>query len=188
MSYVRWRRMEKAVQFSNLMDVCHLKNAELAEHLQRCKGALRRTRETWQCFAEQGSSASQMVTARFLDTISKLLGMEKQVKQFQRALKSKWPKLRDRDEIRKKKVMNLGSEFIHDKGQKVGIILKIPRPCTNMRMSLRVYKKLGLFLSVFVDEMKMVGNKQNMDLMWTTLHKEHDLWKIQRDDKIKCFY
>ena len=35
-----------------------------------------------------------------------------------------------------------------------------------------VQKKLGLFLSVSVDDITMVGKKQNIDCMWKTLQKE----------------
>ena len=64
------------------MDLCHLKNAELAKHLQKYKGrvVLRvenvRDEEGYRAiFTEFGASASQMAAAKFLDTISKLLGM-----------------------------------------------------------------------------------------------------------------
>ena len=64
------------------MDLCHLKNAELAKHLQKYKGrvVLRgdnvKDEEGYRAvFAEQDASASQMAAAKFLDTISKLLGL-----------------------------------------------------------------------------------------------------------------
>ena len=33
----------------------------------------------------------------------------------------------------------------------------------------------GLFLSVYVDDVKLDGKKQNLDLMWKVLNKEVDL-------------
>ena len=111
------KRDGKTVLFANLMDPCHLKNAELAKHLQEYKrqpvfrvdnvkdeGGYRAV------FTEHGASASQTAAAKFLDTISKLLGMA----------------LPDCYECRKKNVLKCGSEFLHDKCQQVGIILKTP--------------------------------------------------------------
>ena len=37
------------------------------------------------------------------------------------------------------------------------------------------HRKQGLFLSVFVDDIKMVGKKQNMTHMWKKLMKLVDL-------------
>ena len=94
----RQAKMEgKTVHFANLMDLCHMKKAELAKHLQKYKGRV----VLWggnvkdeeghrAVFTEQGASASQMAAAKFLDTISKLPGwVEEQVTQFQRAPRSK---------------------------------------------------------------------------------------------------
>ena len=36
-------------------------------------------------------------------------------------------------------------------------------------------EKKGLFLSVYLDDVKLVGNKQNIDPMWKVLMKEVDL-------------
>ena len=41
-------------------------------------------------------------------------------------------------------------------------------------VSLYIVKK-GLFLSVYVDDIKFSGKKQNLDLMWKLLNKEVDL-------------
>ena len=72
----------KKVHFANLMDLCHLKNAELATHLQKywsefCSGK-DNVKDAERCraeFTEQGASASQMAAAKFLDTILTLPGM-----------------------------------------------------------------------------------------------------------------
>ena len=37
------------------------------------------------------------------------------------------------------------------------------------------HREKGLFLSVYVDDIKFVGKKQNLDLMWKVLNKEVDL-------------
>ena len=60
------------------MDLCHLKNAELAKHLQKYKGKdvlwgdnVKDEEGYWAIFTEQSASAA----AKFLDTNSKLPGM-----------------------------------------------------------------------------------------------------------------
>ena len=40
---------------------------------------------------------------------------------------------------------------------------------------LRVHCEKGLFLSVYVDDIKLAGKKQNLDPMWNVLNKEVDL-------------
>ena len=38
-----------------------------------------------------------------------------------------------------------------------------------------MHRKKGLFLSVYVDDIKLAGKKQNLDPMWKVLNKEVDL-------------
>ena len=38
-----------------------------------------------------------------------------------------------------------------------------------------VHREKGLFLSVYVDDIKLAGKKHNIDPMWKVLHKEGDL-------------
>ena len=80
----RRRKMEAQIHFTNLMDLCHSKNAELAKHppkIQRVSCALGNiVNDEEGCrtaFADQCASASWMASAKFLDTLffSKLLGM-----------------------------------------------------------------------------------------------------------------
>ena len=73
------------VHFASLMDMCHLKNAELEAKHPRYKGrvALRGdiVEDDSGChavFTEQGSSASQMTAAKVMDIISRLLGCDGQ--------------------------------------------------------------------------------------------------------------
>ena len=42
-------------------------------------------------------------------------------------------------------------------------------------LCLFVHREKGLFLSVYVDDLKMAGKKQNLDPMWKVLNKEVDL-------------
>ena len=69
------------VHFASLMDICHLKNAELeAKHL-KYKGRVvlrgdivKDDSGSYAVFTEQGSSASQMTAAKVMDIISRLPG------------------------------------------------------------------------------------------------------------------
>ena len=40
-----------------------------------------------------------------------------------------------------------------------------------------IHREKGLFLSVYVDDIKLAGKKQNIDPMWKLLNKEVDLGK-----------
>ena len=64
------------------MDLCHLKNVELAKHFRKNNGRVVLQVDSVKVegahravFTEQDASASQMTAAQFLDTISKLPGM-----------------------------------------------------------------------------------------------------------------
>ena len=72
------------VHFASLMDICHLKNAELEAKHQKCKGRVvlrgdivKDDSGSYAVFTEQGSSASQM-TAKIMDIISRLPGCDGQ--------------------------------------------------------------------------------------------------------------
>ena len=67
--------------FASLMDICHLKNAELEAKHQKYKGRVvlrgdivKDDSGSHAVFAEQGSSASQMTAAKVMDIISRLPG------------------------------------------------------------------------------------------------------------------
>ena len=67
------------VHFASLMDICHLKNAELEAKHQKYKGRVvlrgdivKDDSGSYAVFTEQGSSASQMTAAKIMDIISKL--------------------------------------------------------------------------------------------------------------------
>ena len=78
-------------------------------------------------FTEQGASVSQTAAAKFFDTFSKLLGMGGETSDAVFSVQSSKD---DRSSkivtiARRRNVLTLGSEFLHDKDQKVGIILTI---------------------------------------------------------------
>ena len=69
------------VHFASLMDICHLKNAELEAKLQKYKGRVvlggdieKDDSGSFAVFTEQGSLASQMTAAQVMDIISTLPG------------------------------------------------------------------------------------------------------------------
>ena len=63
------------VHFASLMDICHLKNAELETKLQKYKGRVVLRGDdsgSYAEFTEQGSSVSQMTATKIMDIISRL--------------------------------------------------------------------------------------------------------------------
>ena len=73
------------VHFASLMDICHLKNAELEAKHQKYKGRVvlrgdivKDDSGSCAVFTEQGSSASQMTVAKIMDIISRLPGCDGQ--------------------------------------------------------------------------------------------------------------
>ena len=69
------------VHFASLMDICHLKNAELETKHQKYKGRVvlrgdivKDDSGSYAVFTEQGSSASQMTAAKVMDISSRLPG------------------------------------------------------------------------------------------------------------------
>ena len=69
------------VHFASLMDICHLKNAELETKPQKYKSRIvlrgdivKDDSGSYAVFTEQGSSASQMTAAKIMDIISRLPG------------------------------------------------------------------------------------------------------------------
>ena len=79
------QKNNKSVHFGRLMDLCHLKHAELEQQVQKYKGRVvfrgdQVKDETgfYAVFTEQGASASQMAAAKFLDTIARMPGMSGQ--------------------------------------------------------------------------------------------------------------
>ena len=68
--------------FASLMDICHLKNAELEAKHQKYKGRVvlrgdivKDNSGSYAVFTEQGSSASQMTAAKIMDIISGFAGL-----------------------------------------------------------------------------------------------------------------
>ena len=197
------------VHFASLMDICHLKNAELEAKHQKYKGRVvlrgdivKDNSGSYAVFNEQGSSASQMTAAKIMDIISRLPGCdgeaadavsaETQVKMedahkllkipkserpdnWIRLPRHKWPKSWSSMED---PVVPLERNLY---GHPLAGLL-----CENILLKhgwekipnwecLFLHREKGLFLSVYVDDLKLAGKKQNLDPMWKVLNKEVDL-------------
>ena len=79
------QKEQRTVHFATLMDMCHLKNAELEPTFQKYKGRVvlrgdivKDDSGSYVVFTEQGSSASQMTAAKVMDIISRLPGCTSQ--------------------------------------------------------------------------------------------------------------
>ena len=90
----------RALQFASLMDICHLKNAELEAKHQKYKGrfVLRgdivfHDSGSYAAFTEQGSSASHMTAAKIMDIISSRTSSGDAVSDFSRLNMEDAPKL-----------------------------------------------------------------------------------------------
>ncbi len=73
----------REVHFGTLMDLCHLKHSELAEHFHVYKGRVvfrgdqvKDESGYYAVFSEQGTSASQMAAAKTLDAMARMPGMD----------------------------------------------------------------------------------------------------------------
>ena len=79
------RTKGRKVHFASLMDICHMKNAEMEAKHQKYKGRVvlrgdivKDDSGSCAVFTEQGSSASQMTAAKVMDIISRLPGCDGQ--------------------------------------------------------------------------------------------------------------
>ena len=75
----RHRKNNNKVHFASLVDLCHLKNAELEPQFRKYKGRVvlrgdivKDNSGAYAVFIEQGSSASQMTAAKIMDVIVRL--------------------------------------------------------------------------------------------------------------------
>ena len=201
------------VHFASLMDICHLKNAELEAKHQKYKGRVvlrgdivKDDSGSYAVFTEQGSSASQMTAAKVMDIISRLPGCDGQAADAVSAFSL--IKMEDAHKllkIPKSECQTFGFVYHDTNGLNHGRVLKtnvVPlernlyghplagllceRQCGKIILKygwekvsnwecLFVHRQKGLFLSVYVDDIKLAGKKQNTNPMWKLLNKEVDL-------------
>ena len=200
------------VHFASLMDICHLKNAELETKHQKFKGRVvlrgdivKDDSGSYAVFTEQGSSASQMTAAKVMDIISRLPGcagqaadevsvytqvkMEEAPKLLKipksecpdiwiRLPRHTWPQSWSNMED---PVVPLEHLFGHPLARLLWEmqfeknLLKYGWGKVSNWECLFVHRKKGLFLSVYVDDIKLAGKKQNINPVWKVLNKEVDL-------------
>ena len=199
--------------FASLMDICHLKNAELEAKHQEYKGLVvlrgdivKDNSGSYAVFTEEGSSASQMTAANIMDMISRLPGcdgqaadaisaytqvkMEDAHKLFKipksecpdiwiRLPRHKWPKswssMEDPVVPLERNLHGHPLEGLLWERQFEKILLKHGWEKVSNCECLFVHHQKGLFLSVYVDDRKLAGKKQNLDPLWKLLNKEVDL-------------
>ena len=186
------------VHFASLMDICHLKNAELEAKHQKYKGPVvlrgdivKDNSGSYAVFTEQGSSASQMTAAK-IDAVSAYtqVKMEDAHKLMKipksecpdiwiRLPRHKWPKLwssmEDPVVPLERNLYGHPSAGLLWERQFEKILLKHGWEKIPNWECLFVHRGKGLFLSVNVDDIKLAGKKQNLDPMWKLLNKEVDL-------------
>ena len=119
--------------FAPLMDLCHLKNAELVTKHQKIRGRVvlrddivKDDSGSYAVFTEHGSSASQMTAAKVMDIISRLPGCDGQpADAVSGYTKWKWKMLTNYQKFPNRSVQTLGFVY-HDKdGPNHGPVSKI---------------------------------------------------------------
>ena len=140
-------------------------------------------------FTEQGSSASQMTAQKqwMLLQVHQIV-TDKQLMQYLPTLKWNWRTLPDCSNFLSQNVQKYGNVFHDTNGRKPGrtpMSRIVVRKDTSRKFywnldgkkvpiweCLLVHRKQGLFLSVFVNDMKMTGKKQKMVPMWKKMMKK----------------
>ena len=192
-------RAEK-VHFASLIDLCHLKNSELEPKIQKYKGRIvlrgdivKDDSGWYAVFTAQGSSASQMTAANVMDIIIKTTRMRRTSSRRSIHLHS-GQSVRCTNVLKKSKVRMSRCLDTSTETQMAKIILHC-HPLAGLLWErqfekvflkhgwekvrnwecLFVKRERGLFLSVYVDDFKQAGKKQNTCPTWTMLMKDVDL-------------
>ena len=190
------------VHFASLMDICHLKNAELEAKHQKYKGRVllrgdivKDDSGSYAVFTEQGSSASQMTAAKVMDIISRLPGYAGQAADAVSA--STQVKMEDAPKLLKIPISECPDIWIRLPRHKwPKSWSSIEDPVVPLERNLYCHPLAGLLRErqfekilfpighaysytvkkgVNVDDIKLAGKKQNLDPIWTLLNKEVDL-------------
>ena len=175
------------VHFASLVDICHLKNAELEAKHQKYKGRVvlrgdivKDDSGSYAVVTEQGSSASQMTAAKIMDIISRLPGCDGQAADAVSAYTQ--VKMEDAHKLLK-----------IPKSECPDIWIRLPRhkwpkswssmedPIVPLERNLYGHPLAGLIWERQFEKIllkhgwEMAGKKQNLDPMWKLLNKEVDL-------------
>ena len=197
------RTMGAKVHFASLMDICHLKNAELQVKHQKYKGRVvfrgdivKEESGSYAVFTEQGSSASQVTAAKVMDIISRLPGCAGQaadaVSAYTQIKMEDAPKLL---KIPKSECPDIWIRLPRHKWPKSWSSMEDPvvplernlygHPLAGTVMGKAMWEhpfevRFGNAYSYTVKKglflcKKLAGKKQNIDPMWKVLNKEVDL-------------
>ena len=207
------RKEGRKVHVASLMDIWHLKNAELEAKHQKYKGRVvlrgdivKDDSGSYAVFTEQWSSASQMTAAKVMDILSRLPGCAgqaadavsacTQVKMedapqllkipksecpdiWIRLPRHKWPKswssMEDPVVPLERNLYGHPLSGLLWERQFEKILLRHGWEKVSNWEWLFVHREKGLFLSVYVDDIKLTGKKQNIDPMWKVFNKEVDM-------------
>ena len=120
------------VHFASLLDICHLKNAELEAKHQKFKGrvvlcgdVVKDDSGSHAVFTEHGSSASQMTAAKIMDIISRLPGFDGQAADAVSAYtQEKWKMLTNYEKFQNRSVQTFGFVYHDTNGQNHGPVWK----------------------------------------------------------------
>ena len=202
-----------SVHFGRLMDLCHLKHAELHKEVQKYKGRVvfrgdQVKDETGYhaVFTEQGASASQMAAAKFLDTVARMPGMGGQAADAVKAY-TQVP-LKQAHQLLGLPPEQCPETWISlPKSRQPASWANIVDPVCPLERNLYghplagllwerhledalfklhweklpgweclyIHRDQRLFLSVYVDDFKMVGKQENISKMWASMRKHIDL-------------
>ena len=193
------------VHFASVMDTCHSKNAELEAKHQNFKGrvVLRGDivkDDSGSCAASQMTAAKVMdiisrllgCTGQAADAVSAYtqVKMEDAPKLLKgpksecpdiwiRLPRHKWPKswasIEDPVVLLGRNLHGYPLAGLLWERQFEKILLQHGWEKVPNWECLFVHRQKGLFLSVYVDDIKLAGKKQNIDPMWKVLNKEVDL-------------
>ena len=197
------RNEGKKVHFAYLMDLCHLKNSELAPQYQKYKGRIvlrgdivKDDSGSYAVFTRLGSSASQMTGAKVMDIIARPPGCAGQAADavsVHTQVKMEDAPTFENSKVRMSRYLDMSTET-----QMAQIMVQYGRPsCSSWKKSVRssfgrtimgkairessiqirlekvpnweclfVNREKGLFLFLYVDEIKLAGKKQNVDPTW----------------------
>ena len=205
------RQQKKKVHFGSLMDLCHEKHSELAPENRKYKGRVvfrgdQVKDETgfYAVFSEQGTSASHLAAAKFLDAIARMpgnngedsdavgaytqaeLGGEETWISLPYARRPKaWQKFAE--PVCRLRLNLYGHPLAGLYWEKhcQKILFKAGFEAVRGWECLYLHRREQLFLSVYVDDFKMAGKKENLAKMWSTLGKDLDLEKpVSLDENV----
>ena len=165
------------VRFASLMEICHLKNAELeAKH------------QTWISYPDCQDCAGQAADAVSANTQVKMEDAHKLLKIpksecpdiWIRLPRHKWPKSWSSMEdpvvpLERNLYGHPLAGLLWERQFEKNLIKTWLGEKSKLRMPIRTPSKKGYSYLCMLDDIKLAGKKQNLDPMWKLLNKEVDL-------------